>query len=140
MSGDLPTAGRGVIFCAASPPLDELHRSGWAVVRVIAGERVHDHASLVDALAAALPLDPPLGGGGSWDALADSLFGGIDALRAGRVALVWPAAWRMRRGSPREFETALDVLRQTVDTVCEARYTAGRPTELLVLVEADGPP
>jgi hypothetical protein len=44
-----------------------------------------------EAMKALLPLDPPLVGNRSWDALSDSLWSGLDQLAADNIAIVWPS-------------------------------------------------
>ncbi|MFI1177338.1 barstar family protein [Streptomyces melanogenes] len=91
-----------------------------------------DREAFFKAVQAALPLDPPLGTVRMvWEALADSLWGGLHALETPRVVIVWPDA-RPVAGAQGDFENALDILRDMVTTLAEAQYTRGRPTHVSV--------
>ena len=39
-----------------------------------------------------LPLDPPVVGDHSWDALSDSLWNGLDGVDANAIAIIWPGS------------------------------------------------
>ncbi|NJP99981.1 barstar family protein [Streptomyces zingiberis] len=91
-------------------------------------------AAFFDAVRRTLPLDPPLVGSGSWDALSDSLWEGIHGQRCERVVIVWPDAASFAEASPEEFRTALDVLADVAETLSDERATVGRPTELCVYI------
>ncbi|MFF3446750.1 hypothetical protein ACFYXJ_06360 [Streptomyces sp. NPDC002667] len=93
-----------------------------------------DKEAFFAAVRETLPLDPPLGNSRMvWDALSDSVWGGIHALQSPRVVIVWPDV-RLGAGAHGDFQMALDILRDVVATLAEARYTGGRPTQLSVYV------
>jgi len=52
------------------------------------------------------PLSPPLGEGGSWDALSDSLFDGLMDTEGDRIAIVWPRSETWCRGTTPVFTTS----------------------------------
>jgi hypothetical protein len=85
-----------------------------------------------DAVRDALPLDPPLVSNRSWDALSDSLFGGLHALGVDRVVVVWPDAPALCDASPTDYATAVSVLTDVSESMAEPKYTNNRPTELSV--------
>ncbi|MFI1952512.1 barstar family protein [Streptomyces xinghaiensis] len=87
-----------------------------------------------DAARITLPLDPPLVGSRSWDALADSLWEGIHALERGRVVMLWPDAASFAEASPEEFRTAVDVLTDVAELLSDEKATTGRPTDLCVYI------
>ncbi|MEU4684313.1 barstar family protein [Streptomyces xinghaiensis] len=87
-----------------------------------------------DAARRTLPLDPPLAGSRSWDALADSLWEGIHTLERDRVVLLWPDAASFAEASPEEFRTAVDVLTDVAESLSDRHATVGRPTELRVYI------
>jgi hypothetical protein len=62
------------------------------------------------AVRAVLPLDPPLARDDNWDALADSLFGGLDGLEQASIAVLWPGAAGLVAAHPDEFRIAVEVL------------------------------
>jgi hypothetical protein len=80
-----------------------------------------------------LPVDPPLGTYRDvWDALSDSILGGINGLGVERVVLAWPDADEMRRAHPADAQVAEEILTFVAETVAEPRFTANRPTALRV--------
>nr|WP_238153914.1 barstar family protein [Streptomyces xinghaiensis] len=87
-----------------------------------------------DAVRRTLPLDPPLAGWRSWDALADSLWEGIHVLERDRVVLLWPDAASFAEASPEEFRTAVDVVTDVAESLSEEKPTVGRPTDLCVYI------
>lgn len=86
-----------------------------------------------DAVRATLPLDPPLISNHSWDALSDSVFGGLYALGAGRVLLIWADAAEMAAADPSEASIAMEVLADVAATLAEPQHTQDRPTSVTVL-------
>lgn len=102
---------RGALLCTGTVPVMVIdtgfHEVSAADVPRILGEAARqgvlaftlstagrtDQEAFFKAVRTALPLDPPLGTARMvWEALADSLWGGLDALKAPRVVIVWPDA------------------------------------------------
>jgi hypothetical protein len=105
---------------------------GTAILTLTTGAGA-DKAALFQAAREMLPLDPPLGTYRDvWDALVDSLFGGIDGLEVPRVVLAWPDADEMRRAHPADAREAEGVLTSVAKTLAEPRYTVNRPTAFRV--------
>lgn len=93
-----------------------------------------DEEAFFRAVRETLPLDPPLGTSRMvWDALSDSLWGGLHALQSPRAVIVWPDA-QPATGSQGDFRIALDILRDVIATLAETRYTGGRPTHVSVYI------
>jgi hypothetical protein len=84
-----------------------------------------------------LPLDPPLGGAESWNALADSLFGGLCVLPEQCIAIVWPNAYMMAKTAPPEFDIAMSVFVDLAHGLGNPRFTRGEPKNVVVVVEQD---
>ncbi len=84
-------------------------------------------ADFFDAVRASLPLDPPLVGSKSWDALSDSLWGGIDGVDTSIVLITWTGAADLQRASPDDFDTAMAVLRDLTSSLGNWEDTAGEP-------------
>ena len=96
---------------------------------------VADLDGFFDAARRAFPLDPPLGTFRIvWDALADSLFGGLAATNTSRISIVWIDASDFESTSPEEFEIALGVFKQVAVTIAEGRFTDGAPKDLRVFI------
>ncbi|MFF1779877.1 hypothetical protein [Streptomyces virginiae] len=112
--------------------LDEAARQGVPVFTLSTAGRI-DQEAFVGAVRAALPLDPPLASGTVWDAISDSVGGGLHELKSPRVVIVWPDA-RPVAGAEGDFWIALEILRDVVAILAEDRYTGGRPTQVSVYV------
>ncbi|WP_163573238.1 helix-turn-helix transcriptional regulator [Fodinicola feengrottensis] len=81
-----------------------------------------DRQAFFDAVRTGCPLDPPLVSARSWDAMIDSLSGGLLVVDAVRIAIVWSGSAAIRADNPTEFEVALSVL----TAVCDRLATAAR--------------
>lgn len=92
--------------------------------------------SFFDAVRRGLPLDPPLEGSRSWDALSDSLWGGIDGLESDRVVIIWREAAAMT-AAPEELDIALKVLADVAASLADPSMTNGRPKDVSVYIETD---
>ncbi|UOZ11023.1 SUKH-3 domain-containing protein [Amycolatopsis sp. WQ 127309] len=68
------------------------------------------HDTFFAAVRAALPLDPPVPGSRSWDALSRSLYAGLRGLGAARVEIRWPDAERFAARYPEDSVPARAVL------------------------------
>jgi len=94
-----------------------------------------DRASFFGAVRATFPLDPPLVGSHSWDALSDSLWEGLYTSTARRIAIVWQGTRAMATSASRDFETALDVLADVARLLADPQATCGTTKEVAILVE-----
>ncbi|MFE5594201.1 barstar family protein [Streptomyces sp. NPDC056549] len=113
--------------------LDESARQGIPVFTLSTAGRT-DKEAFFGAVREALPLEPPLGTFRMvWDALSDSVWGGLHELKSPRVVIVWPDA-RPVAGAKGDFWIALSILRDVVADLAEVRCTGGRPTQVSVYV------
>lgn len=81
------------------------------------------------------PLDPPLlGNSVNWDALADSLWGGIFNLEKSNVFFVWRGHKKMQENDRKSYLVATEVLTSIANTLSEPKYTSGRPVDLFILI------
>jgi hypothetical protein len=87
-----------------------------------------------DAVRNSLPLDPPLVGSCSWDALSDSLWEGLHAQQLDRVVILWTDATAFAEEDPDGCRTAVEVLADVAASLQEETATMGRPTQLCVYV------
>jgi hypothetical protein len=101
---------------------------------VLPGTEIRSSQSFFEAIRAALPLDPPIVGSRSWDALSDSLWGGLDSLDATRVLILWPNSSAMRRSAPDDYELAASVLADVATSLGDPNATDGNPKEVSVLL------
>ncbi|MEU5683689.1 barstar family protein [Streptomyces venezuelae] len=113
--------------------LDEAARRGVPVFTLSTDGRT-DKEAFFGAVRETLPLDPPLGTHRMvWDALSDSLWGGLHELTSSRVVIVWPDAGPVA-GAEGEFRIALEILRDVTGSLADVRRTGGRPTQVSVYV------
>jgi Barstar (barnase inhibitor) len=118
---------------AADSAAQEAARIGAAVF-VLSTEGASTRAEFFDAVRTNLPLDPPLIGSRSWDALSDSLWGGIDSVDASAVVIIWKGASDLRRNASDEFEIAMAVLRDLTSSLGNWEDTDGEPKRVCVYV------
>jgi Barstar (barnase inhibitor) len=87
-----------------------------------------------DAIATDLPLDPPVHGSRSWDALSDSLWEGLHSRNYDCIVILWPDASTMAEESPDDFDTAISVLADVARLLADANATVGRTTDVCIYV------
>lgn len=119
-----------------SVPADELisklRAEGWPVY--VVGGAPASKAELHEAVRVSLPQDPPLGPVPNWDALLDSVRGGIRVLGKERVAVVWPQSSRLAEGDPDAYRVAKEILTDLVFGLADPKFSAGDTTRLLILL------
>jgi hypothetical protein len=113
--------------------LAEASREDLAIF-VLPFRGIIDHASLVAAFAATLPLDPPWGGR-SWDALADCLWESLYQHPSRRMLVVWPGAGALYSRAGDDYLVVCDVFEQVAGDLADAQATLGHPKELAIVVE-----
>lgn len=106
-------------------------QGGWRLFALPAGIGSKD--DFFEGVRSTFPLDPPLQSNRSWDALADSLWAGLDGLQEGKLVIVWPNAFRMRGLAPKEFDVATSVLSDLCVSLADIEATVGNTKQLLVL-------
>lgn len=102
---------------------------------VLPAEGIVDRASFFDAVRATFPLDPPLVGSHSWDALSDSLWEGLSTHAARRIVILWPNTRAMATRAASDFGTALDVLADVANSLSDPQATRDDSKEVALLVE-----
>jgi len=95
---------------------------------------VRDRESFFEAVRERFPLDPPVYSSYSWDALEDSIWGGIDALDVARVVIIWPQSRVMAEAAPADFEIAISVWEDLANSLNDKEATVGRPKEVCVVL------
>lgn len=97
-----------------------------------------DKEAIFSAFRRDLPMDPPLHSSRSWEALSDSLFGGLFGLAAGpHVVIVWrDAAWRESRNTG-DLAEVMSILEQVAHILNDQHATRGNAKMLSVLVASD---
>ncbi len=109
----------------------DAHRDGKRVFCLPA--HISSKAQFFDAVRATFPLDPPLHGHHSWDALADSLWSGLDGLQEEDIVIVWRDARPMQMQAAADFAIALDILHDLPGMLADVGLTVNQPKKLLVL-------
>lgn len=95
---------------------------------------IRTKTAFFDAIKATLPLDPPIVGSQSWDALSDSIWNGLDNSTAQQLAIIWPGSDEMARTECEEFEQATSVLSDISDLLADPEATVGQTKALVVLL------
>ncbi|PYS30269.1 MAG: hypothetical protein DMF75_16190, partial [Acidobacteria bacterium] len=85
-----------------------------------------------------LPQDPPLIGNINWDALTDSLWGGLAELGKERVALIWTNAQRMLEHGLQDLLIANGCFEHIASTMATTKYGISRPIMLVVFLVGEG--
>lgn len=101
---------------------------------VLPSEGVEDRASFFDAARAVLPMNPPLLGSRSWEALSDSLAEALYDHAEKRFVIIWPNAHVMQARDPAAYELALSAFQDVADDLADPTTTKGAPKDLCVVV------
>ncbi len=101
------------------------------------GSSVDDAESFFKKVKSLLPLDPPISGAVNWDALSDSLWGGLDELREARVALLWLHAEKMLHHGLCDLLSAVDCLQSVARSFND--NAGSNRIELLIFLLGTGP-
>lgn len=112
----------------------QAEQQGYATF-VLPSEGLVDRVSFFEAIRATLPLDPPLVGTRSWDALSDSLWEGLSTHGSRRIAILWPNARAMAAVAPEDFEIAISLLEDVATSLADPRATRDNPKEVALLIE-----
>ncbi|WP_174950685.1 barstar family protein [Burkholderia lata] len=109
---------------------EECNHDDWLVIFLPVG--VASKNQLFDAIRSACPLDPPLYSNRGWDALADSLWSGLDEVEQGSIAIFWPNSDCMKAAEPEAFAIATNILTDLCTSLADPNLTASRTKTLLV--------
>ncbi|MEU2513125.1 barstar family protein [Streptomyces syringium] len=106
-------------------------------VFVLATEGRVDRESFFRAVRETLPLDPPLVSSRSWDALSDSLWEGVHKMASPHAVIVWcDAVFPDSESTGDDFQIALSVLQDVVESLADSCAANGTPKVLSVYVAA----
>ena len=117
---------------AAADAAKGIEDEGYRVFHLPEGIVSRD--AFFDAVRGLLPLAPPLASNYSWDALSDSLWGGLDELGDESMAIVWHGAEQLEQASSRDFEIARSILADVSDSLADADATQGQTKRVVVLL------
>jgi hypothetical protein len=104
----------------------------------IDGEAITDAETFFAEGVSSLPQDPPLSGRVNWDALRDSLWGGLDELGAGQVAFVWTHVDRMLEHGLGDLLIAVGCFTQLGFEVATKQHGISQPVSLLIFLLGKG--
>jgi Barstar (barnase inhibitor) len=130
-----------IVSCISSRSLDalraRLHEEGFKVYE-LDGRSIEDGDSFFAAIQDSLPFDPPISGRVHWDALSDSLWGGLAELAAPRVAILWTGVERMLDHGLCDLLSAVDCLRDVAESVANAAHGIPQTVDLFVFLVGEG--
>ncbi|KAB1587793.1 barstar family protein [Burkholderia cepacia] len=109
---------------------EEYSHDGWRVIFFPSGIASIDQ--FYDAIRSNCPLAPPLHSNRSWDALADSLWSGLDELEDEKIAIFWPNSDRMKKAESDAFAIATDILADLCASLADQNRTASGTKALVV--------
>jgi hypothetical protein len=90
--------------------------------------------AVVRALGDGIPMDPPITSGRIWDAVEDSLWGGLFGLEEDKIVILLTGSASFAHDEPNEFATMLDVLRCVARELADASCTHDHPKMVCVYV------
>ena len=111
--------------------VSECEHEGWRIFRL--PNNISSKDDFFAGVRRTLPLDPELRSNRSWDALADSLWAGLDSLREDKIIVIWPDPSLMEAHAQKDFFIAESVLSELSLSLADAEMTAGAIKQLLVL-------
>jgi hypothetical protein len=110
----------------------ELTDRGCRVFVLPAG--IKDKRAFFDGVRQVLPLDPPVVGQHSWDALSDSLWSGLDGVDGSDIAIIWPGAAEMATTDPDDFEIAKSILSDLTESLADHEATVENVKQVVVVL------
>ncbi|MCB5164526.1 barstar family protein [Streptomyces bambusae] len=96
-----------------------------------------DRDAIFEALRRDLPMDPPSHSSRSWDAISDSLFGGLFNVQSAGVVIVWEDAGQHQSLRTGPASVVLSVLAEVADLLGSEEVTRANSKVVSVLVPAD---
>lgn len=118
--------------------LHKLQKEGW-VVYEMDGKCIQNKFDFFSQVRKLLPLDPPLSGNEKWDALEDSLWGGLYETSASYILIVWRSAFFMERLAAQDFRIAVDILSDLAKSISDKNIANPKQKEVAILLESEHP-
>lgn len=131
----LPSSDRilGLSREAIERMVAEAQESGVPVYRLSSDARL-GREGLFNSMRRQLPLDPPVSSDRSWDAMADSLWSGLDLQAQTEHLIVWDDADHFAAADWREYEMAIAALGHVCELLADPVATLGQPKKVTVVV------
>jgi Barstar (barnase inhibitor) len=95
---------------------------------------IKDKRAFFEGIRKSLPLDPLVVGDRSWDALSDSLWGGLYNVDTSSIAIIWPGSSEMAKAQPEDFEIAKSALSDLTESLADAKATVGNVKQVVVVL------
>jgi hypothetical protein len=89
--------------------------------------------AIFEAVRSSMPLDPPIISSRSWDALSDSVWGGLHALDSRNILITWARASEFRDAAPAEFDITSGILSGVAEQLLSWEVTYGEPKRVTVV-------
>lgn len=109
----------------------ECQQNGWLIYTL--PSNICSKDQFFKAVRDNLPLEPPLQNKKSWDALADSLWSGLDSLPDSNILIIWPDTTTIKTKAPEDFDIAMEILVDLPHSLANAKLTLGKTKNLLIL-------
>ncbi|WP_146150965.1 barstar family protein [Allosphingosinicella deserti] len=124
----------GVFSFSAEEAAEEIlkyRQDGWRIFELPKG--ISSRGAFFEGVRSTLPLDPPLLGNQNWDALADSLWSGLDALTDDMILIVWPDSSDMTKNASDDAEIAINILSELPTSLGNDDITAGNTKKVAII-------
>ncbi|WP_175779412.1 barstar family protein [Burkholderia anthina] len=95
-------------------------------------EGIASKSQFYDAIRSNCPLVSPLHSNRSWNALADSLWSGLDEVQEEKIAVFWPNSCHLKAAEPDAYAIATDIFTDLSVLLAYPRVTVSRVKMLLV--------
>ena len=107
--------------------------SNWHIFHIPDNSGTKD--GFCSALAENLPLDPAYDAvcGHNWDALDDSLWGGMDSLSEDKILIIWNSAGKMKNNDAHSFEIVCDIFSNLIVSLSDEKKKKNKPFQLTVI-------
>ncbi|WP_143269355.1 barstar family protein [Mangrovitalea sediminis] len=113
--------------------IEEYRLQGWKIYYLPKLMVTKDQ--FFEGIRESLPLDPPLVTNRSWDALADSLWNGMDGLAEDKILIIWPDSMEMESKEPETFSIASAILADLTTLFADNEITNDSVKKIMVLRE-----
>lgn len=117
----------------AQEMISECKSLNWLILYIPDNSGLKDE--FCSAVAENLPLDPPYDAvyGHNWDALDDSLWGGMDSLSEDKILIIWNSAGKMQNNDAQSFEIVCDIFSNLTVSLVDEKKKENKPFQLTVI-------
>jgi hypothetical protein len=115
----------------AAAAIEKYEAGGWRLF--VLPDGMSSKEQFIRGMQMALPLDPPICPI-NWDAVSDSIWGGLEFLAEAKILIVWPNSSLMRASVPGDADIAVDILAALPGDFADPVPTAGSVKEIAVIL------